>query len=78
MTAKRLMTLIALAILATGTGCRSWCEHHYPCAQPVCAQPCAPCCPPGTAAGYAPTGTATPVSNQTWGAPRGNCTCTCQ
>jgi hypothetical protein len=79
MTAKRLMIVMALAVLAASTGCRSWCEQHYPCQQPVYAAPqgscCAPCAP-GTS-GYVPPAPATPVSRQDWGAPRTGCTCTC-
>jgi hypothetical protein len=79
MTAKRLWMAAALAIVAATTGCRTWCEHHYPCPQPVCAAP-NPCCAP--AAGYAPVPAAPPAAavSQNWGAPRGNtmqCNCTC-
>ncbi len=68
MTAKRFWSMIALVALAASTGCRSWCEHHYP-----CPPPCTPCCPPAASA-YPAVPAAPPPSN--WGAPK-TCTCTC-
>jgi hypothetical protein len=55
----------ALALLS-GSGCRSWCEHHYaphaaaapaPCCMPVqqcCPAPAAPVCCPTPAVSNAP------------------------
>ncbi len=45
MPAKRFWAQVALMSVLAVTGCRSWCENHYPCPQPVSyAQPCCnPC-----------------------------------
>jgi hypothetical protein len=74
MTAKRLLITAVLAILVGTTGCRSWCENHYPCQQGVAAAPppggCC-CCPPGTTA-LAPVAAVPPPAPpppQNWGAP---------
>jgi len=49
MAAKRLLILCVVAAVSTLTGCRMWCDHHYPCQQPACYAPpqqcCVPCCP---------------------------------
>lgn len=73
MSAKRFLITFALAALLAATGCRTWCERHYPCPTPqTCCVPCAP------TSGYGPP----PPPVQTWsqpvsrGGPR-NCTCTC-
>lgn len=42
MAAKRLLIVCVLAALSMLTGCRTWCDHHYPCQQSC--QPCQPCC----------------------------------
>ncbi len=74
MTAKRLLIAVALAALAGSTGCRTWCEHHYP-----CQTACAPCCAPASS-GYAPPPAppiqAAAVSRGGWGETK-QCTCTC-
>ena len=54
MAAKRFLITFAVAALLASTGCRHWCERHYPCqpapvyagaaAAPACV-PCVPCCP---------------------------------
>jgi hypothetical protein len=72
MSAKRFLITFALAALLAATGCRTWCERHYPCPTPqTCCVPCAP------APGYAP-----PPPVQTWSSPapvagprRMTCTC---
>ena len=53
MAAKRLILVMALAILAATAGCRHWCDNHYPCQQQCqqACQPCVPCCPPATTSG---------------------------
>jgi hypothetical protein len=74
MSAKRFLITFALAALLAATGCRTWCERHYPCPTPVAAAPC--CVPCAPTSGYAP---AAPV--QTWSSPapvagrRLNCVC---
>lgn len=56
MAAKRIVFLSILVALSALTGCRSYCERHYPCPPPPVAygapQCCVPCCPQG--AGYGP------------------------
>ena len=59
MAAKRILMVCALAMIFGSMGCRSWCEHHYPCASPAPA--CQPCyqqpvsyAPPPTWNGAAP------------------------
>lgn len=81
MAAKRLLATFALAALLGSTGCRSWCERHYPCPAPMGAPTsCAPCAPPATCysaptpAWNAPA--AVPVGVPVAGRP--TCTCTCQ
>ncbi|MFO0880107.1 MAG: hypothetical protein U0840_22395 [Gemmataceae bacterium] len=76
MSAKQWIVSIGLAVVLAATGCRSWCERHYPCPTPVYAPAgpaptaCVPCAP---TAGYAP---APPV--QTWSNPGPkNCRCVC-
>ena len=82
MTARRLVMTVALTALVAATGCQSWCQTHYPCQQPVYAQPqtyapCNPCCNPS---GYSPAPPA--VSSQpgqpAWNAPRPQGPCSCQ
>lgn len=81
MAAKRMLATFALAALLGSTGCRSWCERHYPCSAPV-ANGCAPCGPPATCysapqpAWNAPGPVAAPMAAPVM-APR-TCTCTCQ
>jgi hypothetical protein len=85
MTAKRLLITLALVAIAVSTGCRSYCEHAYPCQQYAPPQACSPCCcPAGTGGTYvppvppAPPAPATTTSGQRWNDPRGNgCTCPC-
>lgn len=76
MSAKRIVVTLALAAFLTATGCRSWCERHYPCPTPVYGAPaaapqaCVPCVP---TASYAP-----PAPVQTWSNPGPkNCRCVC-
>jgi hypothetical protein len=72
MAAKRLLILSALVALSMAAGCRSWCEHHYPCQQPVaCQQPCVPCCPTGSGYGPPPP----PPPQQAWGSSQQGCAC---
>jgi hypothetical protein len=78
MTVKRLMSAVALAVLTASVGCRTYCEHRFPCQERAYAPAptgCAPCAAPAPSA-YAPVPVA-PVSAQNWGAPRTGCTCTC-
>jgi hypothetical protein len=82
MTGKRFSSAAVLVALLLSTGCRCWCEKHYPCPPayppppppagyaPQPCVPCVPCCPPGTGSGYAP---APPPSS--WTAPRGPACC---
>ncbi len=75
MSAKRFLLTFALAALLAATGCRTWCERHYPCPTPYPATAAAPCCVPCTpTVGYSPA----PV--QSWTTPSvgpKNCRCTC-
>jgi hypothetical protein len=77
MAAKRVLITVAFAVLAASVGCRSWCERHYPCPQPVACQPCVPCCP--TPAGYTPAAAPAPVASWSNPAPlpARPMTCTC-
>jgi hypothetical protein len=66
MTGGRIVRLLALAALLALTGCRSWCERHYPepnyagnCCQP---QP-QPCCAPATNYPLQPCAPAAPAWN---------------
>jgi hypothetical protein len=80
MAAKRFLISFALAALLATTGCRTWCEHHYPCPGPAypaattACVPCVPCCPQTT---YAPPPPVAPSANWTQpAAPRyGTCVC---
>lgn len=65
MPGKRIWRWAVVLVVLAPAGCRSWCDHHYPCAQcpapaPAAYQPCVPCCPQPAAApqccpvGYAP------------------------
>jgi hypothetical protein len=80
MLAKRMWITIALALLGATTGCRSWCEHHYPCPQ-TCAAPCqcVPPCAPGTVAASPAVPVAAAAPAQDWSRPgtpvNMNCTC---
>lgn len=74
MAAKRFWIFCALAGLMAATGCRHWCERHYPCPAPgypaaaspaAACVPCVPCCPPG-ATSYAP-----PPATANWSQPAG-------
>ena len=69
MAAKRILMVCALAMIFGSTGCRSWCEHHYPCASPQ--QPCQPCY-------QQPVSYGPPAAPWSGGAPgtQLNCTCT--
>jgi hypothetical protein len=70
MTVRRWFCVAVLLILASGSGCQSWCSRHYPCPQPA-AYPAygygapAACCPPGCApaSGY-------PAAAPAWNAPQ--------
>ncbi|MFM7150570.1 MAG: hypothetical protein ACKO23_12065 [Gemmataceae bacterium] len=83
MSPRRWLFTLALAMLPALTGCRSWCERHYPCptpmgypaaapvAYPAAAQSCVPCCPPTQS--YA-----APVAPSNWTSPApklGTCVC---
>lgn len=61
MSAKRFLITFALAALLAATGCRTYCERHYPCPTPAPAACCVPCPP---TASYAP-----PAPVQTWSNP---------
>ncbi len=73
MTAKRLFSAAFLIALLFSTGCRHFCEKHYPCNQQCCP---APCCPAPAVGGYPPP--PAPVPAASWAAPAGrpmSCTC---
>ena len=76
MAAKRVLFLSILAALRSLTGCRMFCDRHYPC-QPQCAPTCCmPCCPQG--AGYTPPPPPPPqpaVTNNWGSSGQGNCCC---
>lgn len=74
MAVKRVLISFALGILVLTCGCRTWCEHHYPCQQACCPPPCAPCCPPPS--GYAPY--PQPPAPVSWSSPGGGFSCQCQ
>lgn len=79
MAAQRLLLSFALALLLGSTGCRSYCERHFPCQSPVSpvgAPGCVPCCPPATSYSGAPAWNA-PAPVVAAPAPR-SFTCTCQ
>ena len=72
MSAKRFLITFALAALLATTGCRTWCERHYPCPAP------APCCVPCTPTASYSAPAAPPPQN--WTAPvaaggGGRCRC---
>jgi hypothetical protein len=77
MTGKRWVILAALAALLVSTGCRGWCEHHYPCPQQAAYPATAPCC----CVPCAPTTvSAAPAPPPNWSAPAagpryGTCVC---
>lgn len=58
MAGKRVLSVVAMAILAAATGCRAWCDRCYPCNQGMNCQsacvPCVPICQPGVGAGFGP------------------------
>ena len=74
MAARRFVVTLALAFILVAAGCRSWCDHHYPCnqscGQPACV-PCVPCCPTNSAYQVPPA----PPAPPNWNAPRGDCRC---
>jgi hypothetical protein len=75
MTARRLVSMIALTALVVFTGCETYCRNHYPCPQVYAAPtaacvPCNPCCAPS---GYGPAPAVAPTP--AWNAPRAAGTC---
>jgi hypothetical protein len=77
MAAKRLLIPCALMALSMITGCRTWCERHYPCQQPqpVLTQQCVPCCPPGVN-GVSQVPPPPPTQPVNFGSSRMDCVCT--
>jgi hypothetical protein len=70
---RRLGSAVVLLALGTLSGCASWCNRNYPCAQPVAYAPPSGCCCPAPAAAV-PAYSQPAAYAPTWQAPTG-CTC---
>lgn len=62
MSAKPFLISLTLALVLLTTGCRSFCERHYPCPAPAPAPttacvPCVPCVPTASYSAPAPAAT---------------------